>query len=45
MCLSETQHERVFGGVVRVEGLAEAAEDFFVFVLVFFGEDDEGGGR
>ena len=29
---------------MRLEGLAEAAEDFFVFVLVFLGEDYERGG-
>ena len=44
MGLSETEYERFFGGVGRVEGLLETAEDFLVFVLVFFGKDDEGGG-
>ena len=42
--LGKAQDERVFGGIVRLEGLAKAAEDFFVFVLVFLGEDDESGG-
>ena len=42
--LSQAQDERVFGGIVRLEGLAKAAEDFFVLVLVFLGEDDESGG-
>jgi hypothetical protein len=41
--LSQTEYECVFGGVLRVEGFAEAAEDFFVFLLVLLGEDDEGG--
>ncbi len=39
--LGEAQDERVFGRVVRLEGLAEAAEDFLVFMLVFLGEDYE----
>ena len=43
MRLGEAQDERVFGRVVRLEGLAEAAEDFFVFMLVFLGEDYERG--
>jgi hypothetical protein len=29
---------------VRLIGLAEAAEDGFVFVVVFLGQDHEGGG-
>jgi hypothetical protein len=41
MSLSEAQDERVFGGVVRLKGFAETAENFFVFVLVFLGEYDE----
>ncbi len=41
MGLGEAQDERVFGRVVRLEGLAEAAEDFLVFMLVFLGEDYE----
>ena len=44
MRLGQAQDERVFGGIVRLEGLAKAAEDFFVFVLVFLGKDDESGG-
>ena len=43
VCLSQAQNERFFAGVMRLEGLAEAAEDFFVLVLVFLGEDDECG--
>ena len=39
--LGQAQDERVFGGVVRLEGVAKAAEDFFVFMLVFLGEDYE----
>ena len=41
MGLGEAHDERVFGRIVRLEGLAEAAEDFLVFMLVFLGEDYE----
>ena len=44
MRLGQAQDERVFGRIVRLEGLAKAAEDRFVFVLVFLGQDDESGG-
>jgi hypothetical protein len=39
--LGEAQDERVFDGVVRLEGVAEASENFLVFVFVFLGEDYE----
>jgi hypothetical protein len=41
--LGEPDYERVHGGVARLGGVAESAEDFFVFVLVFLGNDDERG--
>ena len=41
MRLSQAQHECVFGGIQRLEGFAEAAEDFFVLLFVFFREDDQ----
>jgi hypothetical protein len=40
----QTQDERFFGGVLRLEGLGEAAENCFVLVLVFLREDYESGG-
>ena len=43
MRLGEAYDERFFGGIVRLERLAEAVEDCFVLVLVFFGEDYERG--
>ena len=39
MRLSETQDERVFGWILRVEGIPEAAEHFLIFVLIFLGHD------
>jgi len=39
--VGQAQDERVFGRVVRLEGLAKTAEDFFVFMFVFLGEDYE----
>ena len=44
MRLGQAQDERVFGCIVRLEGLAKTAEDVFVLVLVFLGQDDECGG-
>ena len=44
MRLGEAYDERFFGGIVRLERLAEAEKDGFVFVLVFLGEDYERGG-
>ena len=43
MIVSQAQYKRVFSGVLRAEGYAKAAEDFFVFVPVLLGEDDESG--
>ncbi len=43
--LCEAYDERFFGGILGLEGLAEAAEDCFVFLLVFLREDYECGGR
>ena len=40
MCLSQSQYERVFGGIVRLERFTESTEDFLIFVLVLLGEDD-----
>jgi hypothetical protein len=42
--LGEAYDECFFYGVVGLEGLAEAVEDGFVFVLVFLGKDYERGG-
>jgi hypothetical protein len=42
--LSQTQYQRVFNGALGLEGVAKALEDFFVFVRVLFGKDDDGGG-
>ena len=42
--LGEAYDECFFYGVVGLEGLAEAVEDGFVFVLVFLGEDYQRGG-
>ncbi len=39
--LGQAQDERVFGCVVRLEGFAKAAQDLFVFMLVFLGQDHE----
>ena len=39
--LGQTQDERVFGGAVRLKGLAKTVQDFFVFMLVFLGQDHE----
>ncbi|HYI96111.1 MAG TPA: hypothetical protein VEX68_21385 [Bryobacteraceae bacterium] len=41
--VGQAQDERVFGRIVRMEGLAKAAEDCFVFVLGFLGKDYERG--
>ncbi|HYI96736.1 MAG TPA: hypothetical protein VEX68_24560 [Bryobacteraceae bacterium] len=35
--LGKTQDERVFGCAVRLKGFAKAAQDLFVFMLMFFG--------
>ena len=42
--LCKAQDERVFRCVVRLEGVAKAAENLFVFMLMFFGQDYERGG-
>ena len=42
--MGQAQDERVFGGIVRLEGLAKAVEDCFIFMLVFLGKDYERGG-
>ena len=39
--LGQTQDERVFGCAVRLKGFAKAAQDLFVFMLVFLGQDYE----
>jgi hypothetical protein len=44
MRLSQAQDERVLGHIMRLEGLAKAAEDFFVLVLMLLGKDYERGG-
>ena len=44
MGVSQAHDERVLGGIVRLEGLAKAAEDFVVFMLVLVGKDYERGG-
>jgi hypothetical protein len=40
----EAQDERVLGGILRVEGVAKTAKAFFVFVVVFLGQDHDGRG-
>jgi hypothetical protein len=40
----QTQDERFFGGVLRLERVGKAAENCFILVLLFLGEDDESGG-
>ena len=44
MGLGQAQDERVFDVAGGVERGPEASEQFIVFLGVFFGEDDEGGG-
>jgi hypothetical protein len=44
MGVSQAQDERVLGRIVRLEGLAEAAKDFLVLMLVLAGKDYERGG-
>ncbi len=39
--LGQAQDERFFGCAVRLEGFAKAAQDLFVFMLVFLGQDHE----
>ena len=39
--LGQAQDERVFGCAVRLKGFAKAAQDLFVFMLVFLGQDHE----
>ena len=43
--LGQAQDERVFGCAVRLKGFAKAAQDLFVFMLVFLGQDHECCGR
>lgn len=38
------EDKRVLSGIGRVEGFAEAAEDLFVFVGMFLGEDHQRSG-
>ena len=45
MRVRQAQDERVFGRIMRLEGLAKAAEDLFVFMLALLGEDYERCGR
>jgi hypothetical protein len=45
VCVSQAQDQRVFRGIVRLEGFAKAAEDFLVLMLVLLGQYDKGGGR
>ena len=44
MGVSQAQDKRVLGCIERLEGLAKAAEDFVVLMLVFAGKDYERGG-
>ena len=39
--LGQAQDERFFGCIVRLKGFAKAAQDLFVFMLVFLGQDHE----
>ena len=39
--LGQAQDKRVFGCAVRLKGFAKAAQDLFVFVQVFLGQDHE----
>ena len=42
--LREAEDERVLDAAFGLEGVAEAAENFLVFLPVFFGEDYKRGG-
>jgi hypothetical protein len=42
--LSQAQYQCIFGHIVRLEGLAKAAEDLFVLLRVFLGQDYESRG-
>jgi len=43
--LGQAEDERVFDRALRLEGVAEASEDFLVLVRILLGEDDESGRR
>jgi hypothetical protein len=43
MSLRQAEHEGILDGAVRPERLTETSKDFFVFMPVFRGKDDERG--